>query len=441
MARTFLISRVALAVALSGGMIATMAPTAAFAKKKEEQKGAAGEYSKPFVEAVMPIQKAVQAGRTALTATPNETTIKAAADTINTELGGDAKGAFAKAEELAKSGDEKNLLGDMMRFFAIVSQDDALKIHASQLRLESGKVDAKDAGALNYEIGASYFNTKDWPHAIQYLKAAKDAGFVAQQNDIDMLIAEAYRQSGDTASANQIIKAKLDAEIAAGEKPNETLLRRALQTAFDAKDLATVAQYSPLLGKNYPSPDVWYVTAAMIRELTSLPPAQNLDLMRLMFDAGALKEKRDFLEYLEDADPRAYPGEALKVMDAGLAKGKLAASDLGTEKADTEARAKSDRASLPGQEAEANKPGASVKVLTDAGDVFLSYDQPAKAEGFYARALAMPGVDANKVAMRLGIAQVREGKYADAQASFAKVTGATKPVADLWAAFAASKGA
>ena len=41
--------------------------------------------------------------------------------------------------------------------------------------------------------------------------------------------------------------------------------------------------------------------------------------------------------------------------------------------------------------------------------------------------------------IRLGIAQVDQGKYADAQANFAKVTDARAPIAQLWSAYAKNK--
>jgi hypothetical protein len=72
-------------------------------------------------------------------------------------------------------------------------------------------------------------------------------------------------------------------------------------------------------------------------------------------------------------------------------------------------------------------------------DAFLSYDQPAEAEALYTIALTKPGVDAGRALTRLGIAQVDQGKAAEAQATFAKVTGPRKPIADLWSIYAAQK--
>jgi Flp pilus assembly protein TadD len=48
-------------------------------------------------------------------------------------------------------------------------------------------------------------------------------------------------------------------------------------------------------------------------------------------------------------------------------------------------------------------------------------------------------VDTARVLTRLGIAQSDQGKAAEAQATFAKVQGPRKPMAQLWSAYAAQK--
>jgi hypothetical protein len=57
----------------------------------------------------------------------------------------------------------------------------------------------------------------------------------------------------------------------------------------------------------------------------------------------------------------------------------------------------------------------------------------------YQIALGKPGVDTARILTRLGIAQADTGRYAEAQATFAKVDGVRKPIAALWSAYAASK--
>ncbi|MFM5923143.1 MAG: hypothetical protein ACKOPG_03010, partial [Novosphingobium sp.] len=100
-----------------------------------------------------------------------------------------------------------------------------------------------------------------------------------------------------------------------------------------------------------------------------------------------------------------------------------------------------DKASLPGLERDARAANGTAATAMAAGDAFLSYDDAAKAEAMYQIALAKPGIDAPRALTRLGIAQTDLGKYADAQATFAKVTGIRVPIAQMWSAYAKSKAA
>jgi Flp pilus assembly protein TadD len=94
---------------------------------------------------------------------------------------------------------------------------------------------------------------------------------------------------------------------------------------------------------------------------------------------------------------------------------------------------------LPGLERDARAGNATAATVSGAGDAFLSYGDAAKAEALYTIALGKAGVDSPRVLTRLGIAQVDQGKAAEAQATFAKVQGPRKPIAQLWSAYAASK--
>ncbi|HEY6868796.1 MAG TPA: hypothetical protein VI199_03465, partial [Novosphingobium sp.] len=168
---------------------------------------------------------------------------------------------------------------------------------------------------------------------------------------------------------------------------------------------------------------------------------ETLDLMRLMERTKSFRDTSDYAEYLQAADARRAPAEVLKVLNEGLAAGKLQATDVfvSDNRGVAQARLAADKASLPALERDANAPSATPATIMAAGDAFLSYDEDAKAEGFYSKALGKPGVDTDRALTRLGIAQVDQGKFAEAQATFAKVNGARKPIAQLWSVYAGQK--
>jgi hypothetical protein len=283
------------------------------------------------------------------------------------------------------------------------------------------------------------YQLQDWATSATYVKAAKDAGYKDPSNQLDLILADAYKRSGNTEAVLQLAREDIAQAQAAGVAPNESSLRNALQQTYGAKQLGQSAEFASLLGRYYP--DAWGIAISVVGQLAALPREQDLDLMRLKYVTNSMTEKRDYFTYIEDVDPRAYPGEALKIINDGLAKGLLTATEIEVDKTNTSARVGKDKATLPSIEADAMKAGATVGVVMGAGDVFLSYDQPAKAETFYAKALGMPGVDADKAALRLGMAQTLQGKYAEADANFAKVKGARAPVAQMWSGYAKSKAA
>ena len=82
--------------------------------------------------------------------------------------------------------------------------------------------------------------------------------------------------------------------------------------------------------------------------------------------------------------------------------------------------------------------GAAIDAMA-AGDLYLNFEQAAKAEEMYELALTRSGVDTGRALTRLGIAQVDQGQFAAAQATFAKVQGVRAPIAELWGLYAAAQ--
>jgi len=434
MARTFLSSRIALAVALSTGLAVTVATPAVAAKK---EKAAPGSYSDAFRKAAVPIEKAMTEATAKVPANATPADLAAAKTSMDTALGGNAKAALEAAIPTATTPDDKQALGTFLRNYGIIAQDLATKQKGNELMLQSGKVPAASLGLTNYDAGITAYQLKDYAGAATYLKTAKDAGFVDSANQLDAVLADSFKRSNNPGAILQMSKDDIAAAKAKGVAPSETSLRNALQAVYDSKQVGPSVEYAAMLGQYYPA--TWNTAISVVRQVAALPRDQNVDLMRLMFATGSLANRGDYVEYLDNLDSRAYPGEALKVINDGIAKGKITAADVGEDKSIAAGRVTADKATLPATERDAMKPGATAATVIGAGDLFLSYDEPAKAETFYGKALTIAGADTAKAALRMGIAQVQQGKFADAQVSFAKVTGPRVSVAKMWAAYAASK--
>ena len=202
-------------------------------------------------------------------------------------------------------------------------------------------------------------------------------------------------------------------------------------------------KYAEWLVADYPTETSWRDAVAILLNSSGYENPEVLDLMRLGRRLGTLNDKRLYLEYVEAADYRRLPAEVVAVIDEGKSKGLLDDSDpyvVDTRKQAAD-RVAADRADMDGLLRDARASGASIRTVMAAGDAMLSLGRPAEAEEFYIKAADMSPTEAPVALTRLGIAQFDQGKYAEAEATFAKVTGPRQPMTNLWAIYATQKAA
>ena len=444
MAYKILISRVALAVAISSGMATALVPATAYAAKKEAK---AGTFSKEFSAAAADLDKAVSTA----SATP---AVKAASDKaraaqgaartaaaaeVDAALGGaDAK--LAAATAAATTPMDKLKAGEITRNIGVLKNDPALQNKGLVMMIESGAAQPDTLGQLQWLAGVTAYQSGDYAGAIKYIKPAYDGGYRDQQGMIDKVLADAYKRTNNSGAALQMSKDEIAKAKAAGTKPSETALRTALQAAYDAKQAGPATDLSAQLVEYYPTAESWKSAFQVTRAINSLGAQESLDMERLMARTGSLSSRGDYLSYIQDADPRRLPGESLKIIDQGVSSGKLTASDVAEYRSLAQGRVSADRSALPSYEKDAKAGSATFAAINGAADAFLSYDQPAKAEELYKLALPKAGGEKDRVLTRIGIAQADQGKYAEAQSTFAQITSPTRtPVAKLWMAYVKSK--
>ena len=417
------VARSAIGLALSVGIAAAGATiaTPAFAAKKDS--GASKlQFSKGFLPAAQAAQKAVEQAKAG-----DAATIAAAKSSIDA--------AFAAAE----SNDDRFMAGQFAVNLGGKAQDPALQRRGVKAMIESGKADAATLPKLQSAAGQLAYQAKAYPEAVTYLEPLATSGN-ADANTMAIL-AEAYMASNQLDKGLGIFESAIKQGKSSGTLAPESWYRRALSAAYNAKNLARASDLGGLLIRDYPTPANVGLATTIVRELGRWNAQDTLDLMRLMGRTKSFVEQRDYVEYIQAADPRRLPGETLDVINAGLASGKLNASDtfVSDAKSQAQGRLSADKASLSGYLADARKSGASEATINGAADALLSYGRAGEAETLYASALSKPGVDTARTLTRLGIAQIDQGKFAPAQQTFAKVTGPRAPIAKLWAAYAASK--
>ena len=333
--------------------------------------------------------------------------------------------AMEKAGAAATVPDDTFIFGQLALGLGQLAYDKKLQRRGLQSMVDSGKLPSADVPKFNYYIGGISYDLRDYPTARTALKAAIDGGYT--EGGAEGLLADAYFNDNQQAEGLKILDAAITKKGAAAP---EDWIRKGIVVAYKAKLPDQSIAFSTRLVQSYPSQDNWALAIAVVRDMSKFQNQEQIDLMRLMQRTGSFSEARDYIEYIQAADPRRLPGEVLKIVNLGLASGKLDASDpfVADAKTMSSGRIAADKASLAGLERDARAANSTAATAMAAGDAYLSYDDAAKAEEMYKIALTKPGVDAPRVLTRLGIAQTDQGKYAEAQETFGKVTGIRVPI-------------
>ncbi|WP_068076458.1 hypothetical protein [Novosphingobium lentum] len=438
------IARGALAVALAGGLLAGgvgLGATAAFAKDSAPK---AGGNSKEFVAAAGPIQKTLEAAKPLKAKVDASTGAdKAAAQSQLTAALATAPAELAAVEAAAKTPSDKMIAGQWGVALGGMINDVKMRQRGIQSMLDSGLVPAANLSEYQFYLGNFAYGNKDYPTAVKALTPVVAANY--KEDAAAELLADSYAQQGQNTQALDSLKAAVAARKAAGGAVPEDWFKRANLIAYKNKLGPQAIEWATLMVQNSPTAFNWLGAGQLVREFGNFTNQESLDLGRLLLRSGGLSNdpkyvEREYVEYIQAADPRRLPGEVVKVGEAGIAAGALRANDSFVTDAMTQARGRvaADKASLPGLARDAAAAGNGVGALA-TGDAYLSYGDAAKAEGLYMLAVQKGGVDKDRALTRLGIAQSDEGKYAEAKATFAQVGGPRAPLAKLWTIYVDQK--
>lgn len=428
------LSRSALGLALAMGVVGGgMVAQPAFAAKKSG--GGQMKLSPEFQKLAVPLSQGIEAAK----AKPEVTAAKGNPAALGAALAAE-KAQIDPAFAAATTPEDKFVAGQLAVSLGSIAEDPALQRRGLQSMVDSGKSPPEEAAKFQFFLGQLAYQVKDYAAARTSLQAAKAAGY--KENDIDALLAEAYINDNQAPQGLTVLKQAIDARKAAGQPAPEGWYRRGLGVAYKTKQLDQAAVFSMALVEAYPTTQNWGGAITVVREIGKFPAQETLDLMRLMGRTNSYAEERDYLEYIEAADARRLPGEVQKVIQQGLAAGKLNAGNafVSEQKSIADQKVGPDRASLPGLETAAKAANATPANITGTADAFLSYGEGAKAEALYNIVLTKPGVDQARTLNRIGIAQIDQGNFAGAQETLAKVpAGPRKSIAQLWAIYAKQK--
>jgi tetratricopeptide (TPR) repeat protein len=429
--RSGLARQLVLAVALAGGTAVLAVPgfvDAAHAQKKKKEGEAEApkpSYSEAFVKAYQPLDAALKAPGADVAA---------------------LKPQLTALVPLAVSPDEQIALGGLLFNAGITGKDSALQFQGVETMLKSGKVKPEELGKYNLIAFQLASQQNQFDTARAYLQKAIDLKYSSPTittADLQLNMAEVFFGEERYAEGLKYLADAIAARKAAGQPVDPKWYRRGVSVAYTNEIVPQVYDFVQGWIIDNPTPENWRDAVNLTRNLNDYEGPVLLDLLRLGKRVGTLKDKNDFVFYIEAADTRRLPNEVKEVIAEANATGAIPkGSDTWVEEQAKMANSliAEDRAGLPALERDANAATAQLRTVSAAGDAFLSYGQYDKAAAFYEKSLGMAGVDRNQALTRLGIAQVGLGNIAAARETFAKIEGVRAPIAMLWSAYAAQQG-
>lgn len=416
-------SSFAMALALAGGTavcLSAAAPAYAKDKKDEAKPEAKGKYSAGFIAAYKPVETIVNGAKD---------------DATKLEP---ARALVPPMVAAVTNDDERLAAGQMVLNLGVKLADKDFQRQGLILQLDSGKVPPERLAQFNYFAGSLSWDKKDYPAAQKYFTQAFNLGYTG--DDIDRLVPETYFEQKQDAQGLAELKRMEQVREAKGSMLGEDAMRRGLQVAYEDRDAAQTTDFAAMVARHYPRPEIWNIALTVLADTYDLTGDESVDIYRLLKLNDALKNTREYVDYINAVDPRRMSNEALPIIQEGIAKGALKPTDAFVKENLQIAtqRAPQDKAQAAEIEKD-GRAGANGVPARAAGDNYLSIGNPQKAVEMYQLAAQKGGVDASQIQMRLGVAQTEAGNYDAARQQFQQVTGKRQPIAKMWLAYIDAK--
>jgi hypothetical protein len=340
-----LLARTALALLVSTGAVSMGAAPALAQKAPAAPAAPKLSLSKPFSAPYNAARSALEAAKTRPDIAAAKQAVDTARNAVNAASGAQRttamaaytsaqaalvnmvaseKAAIAAATAAATTPDDKYAAGQLNFQLGNLVGDPATQREGLSGMVASGKVGAADLPRFNYYIGSLALDAKDYAGAQASLKAAIDAGY--KENEVAALYADSYLQAGQNAQGLQLLQKAIADQQAAGQPVPASWLRRGLSVSYTAKLLPQAAAFSQGLVAAYPTTQNWAGAIAVVRDIGNYQSQETLDLVRLMAATNSFTEARDYVDYIQAADPRRSPGETLRILELASKTGKLAGS-------------------------------------------------------------------------------------------------------------------
>lgn len=320
---------------------------------------------------------------------------------------------------------------------ALAAGDSALSMVHFEKVLGSPFLPEKDRLAVTETTARLAIQTKNYPKALTLLKSYRQLG--GNDEALQRVQAQLLAETGDYAGAIAEAKAILQAELAAGRKPTEQVLRVLGFSQQKSSDTAGYVQTLELLVQHHPGPDYWAdLISRTVRKPGFADDRLRIDVYRLQRSLGVALTGEEVADMAQRALVAGLPAEAQKLTEEGYAGGLLGKGPEAA--AHAKLRDQASKAAAADQKQFAEAEAAALKAKD--GNALVNLGLALAGTGAYGRAatlmeqgIAKGGLRRpDEAALRLGWVQWRAGRADDALKSFATVQGhdGSADIARLW---------
>jgi tetratricopeptide (TPR) repeat protein len=310
---------------------------------------------------------------------------------------------------------------------ASATSNDQQAMTALESIIASNRLKGNEQAEFINALGNYYYNAKNYPKAIEWFKRYQKESPTPEK--VRPSLVRAYYLSNDFAATKTELLPIIAASEAAGKAPSQEDLRLLASAGTKMKDDATYLMALEKLAAFYPTDEIVadLLNRGVARKPGFDPQTNMINVYRLESFAVKTMGADEYVDLAELSLAAGFPTEAKKAMDAGFA-----ANVLGTGGNASKHKALRDKATKGAADDAKNiaaGEASAAKAKTGAGLVNLGWayatmDQYDKGIGLIQQGIAKGGLKAPEEAkLRLGMAQARGGKKAEAITTFQSIKG------------------
>ena len=366
-------------------------------------------------------------------------TLKAAQDACTAKKYDECVGKAKEALALpAKTGYDTYVSNQMLAFAYARQGNNAAAAAAMESQLDSGFASTAEKNTITKALASVAYQQKNYAKSIDMGKRLIAGG--GADAETYTLIAQAYYLQEKYKDSAKFLSDYVAGQESRGQTPREQSLQLISDSYLKLGDNASSTATLEKLVQYYPKANYWNNLLYTMMRAPGITDRHTLHIYRLMQDTGTLKQASDYTEMAQIAIDQGTPGEAVSVLEAGVAANifeEKAAKDRNQRLLDAAKKAATtDKASLTKFETEA-KAAKTGEADVALGRGFLSYGMNDKAAEAIARGIAKGGVKApDEAQILLGVAQLRLKNNAEAVKTFKAVKSTDEKfqrIAKLWA--------